>query len=162
MKTQQCVNCGTHDGMGHFEGRTLSVNYKQMSRLVCDLAGWECRVCGEIEFDHDTDSADRYSDAGDQLLKDCLQLIGSEIKRIRRKLHLTQKNAVQLLSGGGNNAFSRYERGELPAPKPLLTLMQLLDRHPYLLAEIQVLNEGAVLKQLLAARHPELEAALTS
>lgn len=162
MRTQQCVNCGTQEGMGHFEGRTLSVNYKQMSRLVHDLAGWECRVCGEIEFDHDTDSADRYSDAGDQLLHDCLQLVGAEIKRIRRKLHLTQKKAVELLSGGGNNAFSRYERGEIPPPKPLLTLMQLLDRHPYLLPEIQVLSEGTDLKHLLAERHPVQETLLAS
>ena len=44
---------------------------------------------------------------------DCRQLIGNEMKRIRRKLHLTQKEAVKLLSGGGHNAFSRYERGEL-------------------------------------------------
>ncbi|WP_160106370.1 type II toxin-antitoxin system MqsA family antitoxin [Pseudomonas izuensis] len=157
MKTQQCVNCGTHDGMGHFEGRTLSVNYKQMSRLVHEIVGWECRVCGEIEFDHDTDSADRYSDAGDQLVEDCFQVMGSEMKRIRRKLHLTQKDAVRLLSGGGHNAFSRYERGELAPPQPLFTLMRLLDRHPHLLAEVQALNEGADLKRLLAERFPEQE-----
>src|SRR5689334_11761868 len=124
MRTQQCVNCGTHDGMEHFEGRTLSINYKQMSRLVHYLAGWECKVCGEIEFDHDTDSADRYSDASDQLLEDCFRIMGSEMKRIRRKLHLTQKEAVKLLSGGGHNAFSRYERGELAPPQPLFTLMR--------------------------------------
>ena len=162
MRTQQCVSCGTHDGMIHFNGRTLCVNYKQMSRPVQNLAGWECKVCGEIEFDHDTDSADRYSDAGDQLLQDCLRMMGAEMKRIRRKLHLTQKHAVELLSGGGNNAFSRYERGELPPPKPVFTLMQLLDRHPCLLAEIQLLSEGAELKQLLADRHPEHEPLPTS
>ncbi|NUU37175.1 type II toxin-antitoxin system MqsA family antitoxin [Pseudomonas sp. C2B4] len=157
MKSQQCVSCGTPDGMSHFNGRTLSVDYKQMSRLVQDIAGWECRVCGEIEFDHDTDSADRYSDAGDQLLEDCFQVMGSEMKRIRRKLHLTQKEAVKLLSGGGHNAFSRYERGELAPPQPLFTLMRLLDRHPHLLAEVQALNEGADLKRLLAERFPEQE-----
>ena len=35
------------------------------------------------------------------------QEIGAEMKRIRRRLHLSQKDAVLLLSGGGHNAFSR-------------------------------------------------------
>ncbi|SEM32118.1 HTH-type transcriptional regulator / antitoxin MqsA [Pseudomonas sp. ok272] len=155
MNTQPCVSCGTREGMHPFKGRSLSVNYKQMSRPVHDLAGWECTVCGEIEFDPATDSAERYVDQGDKLLDDCLQLMGSEVQRIRRKLHLTQKTAVKLLSGGGHNAFSRYERGELPPPQPLFTLMRLLDRHPHLLADVQSLSAGDDLKQLLATRHPE-------
>jgi HTH-type transcriptional regulator/antitoxin MqsA len=148
--------------MSHFRDRSLTVNYKQFSRLVHNLAGWQCRVCGEVIFDNENDSATRYVDAGDRLLEDSLRLIGAEIKRIRRKLHLTQRNAVKLLSGGGHNAFSRYERGELSPPQPLLTLMQLLDRHPHLLAEIQVLIQGSDLKRLMAARHPELESATAS
>lgn len=158
MKTrQQCVSCGTHDAMHHFEGRSFTIDYKQVERLVHDIAGWECSVCGEIEFDHDTDSAERYSKASDQLLEDYAQAMGAELKRIRRKLHLTQKEAVKLLSGGGHNAFSRYERGEIAAPQPLFMLMRLLDRHPHLMAEVHALSEGADLKQLLAFRHPEQE-----
>lgn len=160
MKKQQCVSCGAHDAMHHFEGRSFTVDYKQVARQVHDISGWECQACGEIEFDHDTDSAQRYSKASDQLLEDCVQAVAAEIKRIRRKLHLTQKEAVKLLSGGGHNAFSRYERGEVSPPQPLLTLMRLLDRHPHLLAEIQVLNEGADLRQLLLERHPERETVL--
>jgi|CXWL01.2.fsa_nt_gi HTH-type transcriptional regulator/antitoxin MqsA len=162
MKTQQCVSCGTHNGMHHFEGRTLTVDYKQVARLVHDIVGWECQVCGEIEFDHNTDSAERYSDASDQLLENYFQVMAAEMKRIRRKLHLTQKDAVKLLSGAGHNAFSRYERGELPPPQALFTLMRLLDRHPHLLAEIQAMNEGSDLKRLLAARFPEQETVLAS
>ncbi|WP_339432086.1 MULTISPECIES: type II toxin-antitoxin system MqsA family antitoxin [unclassified Pseudomonas] len=162
MSKRPCISCGTEDGMSHFRNRSLTVNYKQFSRLVHTLAGWECRACGEIIFDNDTDSAERYVDAGDRLLEDSLRLIGTEMKRIRLKLHLTQKNAVKLLSGGGHNAFSRYERGELAPPQPLLTLMQLLDRHPHLLADVQAVNQGNDLKQLMAARYPEHEPVLTS
>ncbi|MEX0164614.1 type II toxin-antitoxin system MqsA family antitoxin [Pseudomonas brassicacearum] len=162
MKTQQCVSCGTHEAMHHFKDRSVTVDYKRVARLVHDIAGWECQVCGEIEFDHDTDSAERYSKASDQLLEDCLQAMGAEIKRIRRKLHLTQKEAVKLLSGGGHNAFSRYERGEIPPPQPLFMLMRLLDRHPHLMAEIQILDEGTDLRQLLLDRHPERETVLSS
>ena len=49
-------------------------------------------------------------------------MIGAEMKRIRRKLHLTQKETVKLLSGGGHNAFSRYERGELTAASTVVAL----------------------------------------
>lgn len=162
MKTQQCVSCGTHDAMHHFSGRTFTIDYKQFARLVHDIAGWECQVCHEIEFDQQTDSARRYSDASDKLLEDCFQVMGSEMKRIRRKLHLTQKDAVSLLSGGGHNAFSRYERGEIAPPQALFALMHLLDRHPHLLAEIQALNEGTDLRHLLAERFPEQETALVT
>lgn len=155
MKTQQCFSCGTQDGMQHFDGRSLTIDFRQVTREVHDISGWECQDCGEVEFDDG--SAERYSDASDQLLEDTRQLMAAEMKRIRRKLHLTQKDAVKLLSGGGHNAFSRYERGELAPPQPLFTLMRLLDRHPHLMAEVQSLREGADLRQLMATRHPEHE-----
>ncbi|WP_457968120.1 type II toxin-antitoxin system MqsA family antitoxin [Pseudomonas sp. R4-84] len=159
MKTQQCVSCGTLEAMHHFQGRTFAVDYKQVTRQVSDTAGWECRVCGEIEFDHDTDSAERYSKASDLLLEDYALAIGAEIKRIRRKLHLTQKDAVKLLSGGGHNAFSRYERGEVAPAQSLFVLMRLLDRHPHLMAEVVALSDGADLQRLLSSRHGERDTA---
>ncbi|MEG0634691.1 MAG: type II toxin-antitoxin system MqsA family antitoxin [Pseudomonas sp.] len=126
------------------ERKTISV--QGMERRVDTLSGWECKACGDGFWDPDTDSADRYAEAGDELVLAARKMIGAEIKRIRRKRHLTQKEAVQLLFGGGHNAFSRYERGELMAPKPLVLLMRLLDRHPHLLADAKVLAEGADLR----------------
>jgi HTH-type transcriptional regulator/antitoxin MqsA len=117
-----------------------------MERRVDDLSGWECQKCGEVEWDADTDSAERYGEAGDALVIAARRMIGAEMKRIRRKLHLTQKETVQLLSGGGHNAFSRYERGEVLPPKALMLLMRLLDRYPHLLADAKVLAEGADLR----------------
>ncbi len=152
MKTQQCASCGAPDGMHHFQGRTFTIETSGMVRQVPDIAGWECQACQEVEFDHDDDSADRYGEASDQLLIDARQIIAAEMKRIRRKLHLTQKRAVELLTGRGHNAFSRYERGELFPPQPLFILMRLLDKHPHLLAEIQALNVGDDLNRLLTAK----------
>ena len=146
MKTQQCVSCGAREGMRHFAGRGETLSVKGMERRVDDLSGWECQQCGEVEWDHDTDSAERYCDAGDELVFAARQMIGAEMKRIRRKLHLTQKETVQLLSGGGHNAFSRYERGETLPPKALMLLMRLLDRYPYLLTDVKTLGEGADLR----------------
>ena len=156
MKTQQCMSCGTHDAMQHFEGRNFTINTRGMIRDIPDIAGWECQACHEVEFDSDTDSAERYSDASDKLLMDARTIIAAEMKRIRRKLHLTQKDAVRLLTGRGHNAFSRYERAEIFPPAPLLTLMRLLDKHPHLLAEIEVLNVGEDLNHLLIAKDAQL------
>jgi HTH-type transcriptional regulator / antitoxin MqsA len=155
MKTQQCFSCGTQDGMQHFDGRSFTIDFRQLTRQVHDISGWECQACSEIEFDDG--SAERYSEASDQLLEDSRQLMAAEMKRIRRKLHLTQKEAVKLLSGGGHNAFSRYERGELAPPQPLFMLMRLLDRHPHLMAEVQSLNEGQDLRQRLEIKGQEHE-----
>ncbi|CAI8994982.1 HTH-type transcriptional regulator / antitoxin MqsA [Pseudomonas chlororaphis] len=138
MKQRQCVSCGAPAGMQPFNNRSELIDYKHLLRQVDGLDGWECQACGEIEFD--PASAERYASAGDQLLEDCRQFMASEMKRIRRKLHLSQKDAVRLLSGGGHNAFSRYERGEVAPPQPLFMLMRLLDRHPELMAEVHALS----------------------
>ncbi|MEO8490208.1 MULTISPECIES: type II toxin-antitoxin system MqsA family antitoxin [unclassified Pseudomonas] len=143
MKVKNCYICGAPNGLMYFEGRSETISVKGMERRVDNLSGWECTECGDGFWDPNNDSTDRYDAAMDELVLAARQMIGAEIKRTRRKLHLTQKEAVELLSGGGHNAFSRYERGELLAPKPLVVLMRLLDRHPHLLADAKALAEGA-------------------
>ncbi|MGY2289404.1 type II toxin-antitoxin system MqsA family antitoxin [Pseudomonas sp. SDO528_S397] len=141
MNIQDCCICGAPGAMVRFEGRSETLRIKGMERRVDDLCGWECPVCEDGLYD--ADSADRHARASDDLLHAARRIVGSELKRIRRKLHLTQKETVALLSGGGHNAFSRYERGEVPPPKPLMVLMRLLDRYPHLLGEAAALAEGA-------------------
>lgn len=80
-------------------------------------------------------SAHRYAVAGDTLVLQERERQSREIRRIRRKLSLTQEAAARL-TGGGHNAFSCYERGE-SAPMPaVVNLFRLLDRHPGLLREL--------------------------
>ncbi|AZF09241.1 hypothetical protein C4J93_1027 [Pseudomonas sp. R2-37-08W] len=141
MRTQHCFICGAPDAMTRFENRSETLRVNGMERRVDNLSGWECQQCGDGM--HDPDSAERHGAAGDELVHAARQMIGTEMKRIRRKLHLTQKETVELLSGGGHNAFSRYERGELLPSKPLVLLMRLLDRYPHLLADARILAEGA-------------------
>ncbi|MDP2254250.1 MAG: type II toxin-antitoxin system MqsA family antitoxin, partial [Thiobacillus sp.] len=54
----------------------------------------------------------------------------------RKKLKLTQQEAA-ILTGGGKNAFSRYERGEARPLAAVVNLFKLLDKHPELLKEIR-------------------------
>lgn len=63
----------------------------------------------------------------------------AELARIRKKLKLTQQEAAQL-TGGGHNAFSRYERGEAKPVQAVLNLFRLLDIHPDLLKELKYLH----------------------
>jgi HTH-type transcriptional regulator/antitoxin MqsA len=51
------------------------------------------------------------------------------------KLGLTQKQAAEIF-GGGVNAFSRYERGEVEPGPSTVKLLHLLDKHPELLPEV--------------------------
>ena len=48
---------------------------------------------------------------------------------------MTQVAAARL-TGGGHNAFSRYERGKAAPLSAVLNLFRLLDKHPELLKEI--------------------------
>lgn len=140
MNNQACFCCGAPEGMIRFEDRNFEVAYQQLKRSVPGLAGWECVECAEVEFD--ADSAIRYAKASDQLIEDAKQAVADEMRRIRKKLHRTQKQMVAL-SGGGHNAFSRYERAEVEPPQPLVVLMAILDRHPELLKQIEeTFSEG--------------------
>jgi HTH-type transcriptional regulator/antitoxin MqsA len=62
-------------------------------------------------------------------------LTTGEIRRVRKKLSLTQKEAAEIF-GGGHNAFSRYESGLVRPPKSTDSLLRLLDKRPELLSEI--------------------------
>jgi HTH-type transcriptional regulator/antitoxin MqsA len=101
---------------------------------VDGLSGWRCENCGEVEFD--AASAKRYAAAGDALVLRHRAKQSQEIRIIRRKLGLTQREAARL-TGGGHNAFSRYERGEATPMPAVLNLFRLLNKHPKLLADLR-------------------------
>lgn len=118
--------------MARFDGETFLVDHAGVSATVEGLSGWRCG-CGEIEFD--PDSALRYAAAGDALVVQERQRQSADIRRIRRKLGLSQEAAARL-TGGGHNAFSRYERGEATPMPAVVNLFRLLDRHPELLNDL--------------------------
>lgn len=150
VEFQNCACCGFADAVVRFEDETFAVQYRHFIRHVKGLSGWRCRECAQAHFD--PQSAFEYTQVGDQLLEDAHKAVAEEMRRIRRKLNLTQRSAVEILSGGGHNAFSRYERAEVEPPKPLLVLMSLLDRHPALVEEIRAMGNGAGLSDLVAAK----------
>jgi HTH-type transcriptional regulator/antitoxin MqsA len=119
--------------MGRFEGETFTIEHAGMTAKVEGLSGWRCKACDEVEFD--PDSARRYAAAGDELVLPERERQSREIRRIRKKLGLSQAAAARL-TGGGHNAFSRYERGEATPLPAVINLFRLLDNHPELLKEL--------------------------
>jgi HTH-type transcriptional regulator/antitoxin MqsA len=136
MKTQLCASCGAADTV-RLKNGTFHVSHKGLSLEVKGLSGRRCPSCGEIEFD--AKSAHRYAAAGDRLVLQAREVERSEIRRIRRKLGLSQVSAAKL-TGGGHNAFSRYERGETAPLPAVVNLFKLLDKHPHLLKELNAPN----------------------
>ncbi|WP_137130436.1 type II toxin-antitoxin system MqsA family antitoxin [Rhizobium sp. FY34] len=122
---RSCICCGT--ALLPFAGETHQVDYQGASVAVADLSGFRCASCGEIEFDED--SAERYAAAGDMLVLAARHAAGAELRRIRKRLGLNQVEASQL-TGGGHNAFSRYETGKVVPAPAVVNLFRLLDRHP--------------------------------
>jgi HTH-type transcriptional regulator/antitoxin MqsA len=128
-----CSNCG--EGHLHKGVRDVTITRQKLSTTVKEIAGAFCDHCNEIEFDDATDSAQRYAEAGDQLVLRNRAAAAAALKAQRKKLKLTQEEASRL-TGGGHNAFSRYETG-VATPLPAVTnLFNLLDRHPEMLKEL--------------------------
>lgn len=130
---QKCLNCGSRKVMTRFEGETFTIDHVGLAATIEGLSGWRCGACGEVEFDGD--SARRYAEAGDALVLKARAQQAKEIRRIRRKLGLSQIAAARL-TGGGHNAFSRYERGEATPLPAVVNLLKLLDKHPELLKDL--------------------------
>jgi len=130
---RKCLNCDDRKGLKRFDGHAFTVEHAGRKVQVEGLSGWRCGACGEVEFD--ADSAQRYAAAGDALVLRERERRGKEIRRIRRKLGLSQVAAARL-TGGGHNAFSRYERGEVAPLPAVIKLLHLLDKHPELLKDV--------------------------
>lgn len=130
MNKRQCMSCG-FKGMIH-EARDLHFEYKGASLLVPKVAGWYCPHCAEGE----PDNAVAYSETLDAFAQKIDAALAQELARIRKRLKLTQQQAAEI-TGGGVNAFSRYERGETKPMAAVVNLFRLLDRHPDLLDEVR-------------------------
>lgn len=115
--------------------RDVPYTYKRQNIVISMIKGWHCTSCGEVEFD--AGEGVRFAEAINQLAKEVDTKEAAELARIRKKLKLTQQQAASL-TGGGPNAFSRYERGKAKPLKSVTNLFKLLDKHPELLDEIQM------------------------
>lgn len=114
--------------------RPLTLTYKGES-INLNMPGWYCTTCDEsIHGGEDLKTSDR---ALNRLKARSERLLEpDEIRRIRKKLGLTQAAAGEVI-GGGPRAFQKYESGDLLPSKAISSALVLLDHHPKALAFLQ-------------------------
>lgn len=114
--------------------RPFTVTYKGKSVTV-DLPGYYPES-GDEGIHVGDDMA--VTDAALRALKEEIEGIPAPatIRRVRRKLKLSQREAGGLLKVG-ENAFDKYERGLIEPSGPTSQLLRLLDQHPELVEELR-------------------------
>lgn len=114
--------------------RPFVVSYKGHSRTV-ELAGYYPEE-GDDGIHVGDDMA--VTDAALRQLKEEVEGIPSPmtIRRVRKKLKLSQREAGSLLKVG-DSAFDKYERGLIEPSGPTSQLLRLLDCHPQLVEELR-------------------------
>lgn len=116
--------------------RPMTLTYRTQS-ITFDMPGWYCDESDEsIHTSEDMKVSDRMLNLlkarADGLLEP------KEIRRVRKKLNLTQSQAGELI-GGGPRAFQKYEAGDLLPSRGITTALRLLDHDP---AGIAILKNG--------------------
>ncbi|WP_320199247.1 type II toxin-antitoxin system MqsA family antitoxin [Agrobacterium sp. rho-13.3] len=125
--TELCMSCDSGARMEAFANETHRIDHRGLVTNVEGLSGFRCAACGEIEYD--AQSAERYAAASDALVLEARRSTGEELRRIRKKLNINQAEASKL-TGGGHNAFSRYETGKVTPTPAVINLFRMLDKHP--------------------------------
>jgi HTH-type transcriptional regulator/antitoxin MqsA len=130
----KCKKC--HDGEMVLKTENEELHYRGKP-LVVPLAYHECNSCGfdivsyelMVERNAIVKEAKRKADG----------LYSPEgIAAARKRLKLTQAEAADFF-GGGRNAFSKYERGEVTQGLALDKLMKIYLKHPIIWHESQEL-----------------------
>ena len=102
--------------------RPQVVAFGSMRRAV-DVPGWYP--------DDDGDSIHTGAELAesDRVFQELKAAYAAHVRRIRKRLKLTQEEAGRII-GGGRRAFQKYESGATPPSDAAVGLIALLERHP--------------------------------
>jgi len=121
--------------------RPLTLSYKGQS-ITVDMPGWYSDNSDEgIHTGEDMKVSDRALKALKVRAEGLLE--PREIRRIRKKLRLTQVRAGELI-GGGPRAFQKYEAGDLLPSRAVSSALMLLDHDPKALHVLEVRDQSGV------------------
>ncbi|MDZ4738391.1 MAG: type II toxin-antitoxin system MqsA family antitoxin [Alphaproteobacteria bacterium] len=116
--------------------RKVKITFEGQSETVA-LPGWYPRGGSSEDGLHAGKDMDVSDAALSRLKAKALgALTPSEVRAVRAKLKLSQREAGKLL-GGGPRAFQKYESGEITASGPMSRLLRLLATDPKRLKELQ-------------------------
>lgn len=124
-----CEECGK----GHLQESTWEGDFRHGDGLV-HVDRLECYVCDQCGADPVFTNQIRRNQlkiADAKRLADGL-LTGADIHTLRQRLGLTQQEAAAVF-GGGANAFSKYERGDVVQSVAMDRLLRLTGLAPFLL-----------------------------
>jgi HTH-type transcriptional regulator/antitoxin MqsA len=111
----------------HRDVRSLTLTYKGQS-ITVNMPGWYCDQSDEsIHTGDDMKVSDRALNRLKARTEGLLE--AEEIRRIRKKLGLTQEAAGELI-GGGPRAFQKYETGDLVPSRAISSALVLLEHDP--------------------------------
>ena len=133
----ECPSCGYAEIVTRTQDEKLS--FGNQSLTLHGMKGEFCPRCNEGIWDEE--SYRRYTEAQAALVRAVKGDVSADIRRIRKKLKLTQAELSEVF-GVGKLAFSRYERGETRPSVPLIKLLKLVERHPELMIEIRTSNQA--------------------
>lgn len=130
---RQCSSCGIPAMV--YGRRDITRDFEGAAIKIPDVEGWFCTACGELEFDT-PEAARSFFEQVTVLQQQERSRQVAELRAIRKRLKLTQRQAAELF-GGGVHAFSDYERGTTRPARSTVMLLHLLDHHPELLQELR-------------------------
>lgn len=109
--------------------RAQTVSFGSMSRTI-EAPGWYPDDGGD-SIHSGADLAE-----SDQVFRELKASYAAHVRKVRKRLKLTQEEAGRLI-GGGRRAFQKYESGATPPSDAAVGLIEILHRHP---EEIEVLR----------------------
>ncbi|RZO86876.1 MAG: type II toxin-antitoxin system MqsA family antitoxin [Oceanococcus sp.] len=127
VDTSYCPVCDAENALvesvysDHFE-------YKGKKLRVDGLESYECSECGATPIVPDQARRNQLRIVDAKRRVDGL-LTGEEIVAVRERMGLTQAQAA-LVFGGGANAFSKYERGDVVQSAAMNTLLLMASELP--------------------------------
>lgn len=122
--------------------RDITITYQGLSATF-PMPGWYCtgQDCEEAVMNpQDMKVSDR--ELHILKAKAANLLAPPEVRRVRKTLGLTQREAGLIL-GGGPNAFQKYETAELVPSKAISNLLRVLEAHPAALEVLRRKSQAA-------------------
>ena len=132
--------CPKTGALMHRGERPMTLTYKGES-ITFNMPGWYCDECDEgIHTGKDMKISDRMLNRLKARKEGLLE--AKEIRRIRKKLGLSQEIVGRLI-GGGRRAFQKYESEDLLPSRAVISALILLDRDPAGLKELKKRQHAA-------------------
>lgn len=115
--------------------RLQQVSFGSMTRVV-EAPGWYP--------DDDSDSIHSGADLAqaDAAFRELKAAYAAHVRKIRKRLNLTQEEAGRLI-GGGRRAFQKYESGATPPSDAAVGLIEILNRRPEELETLRAIRSAS-------------------